>query len=74
MPTQINTKKSELTTNNQSVAVFKIAFKGLITSLNGHEFQQIDGTEYLTKSDEEKIRPLLRTHVSLALAQDMVIR
>jgi hypothetical protein len=63
-----------VTTDNGARAYFKIGYKGLVDQLKGNEYQQIDGTDVLTRYEEEQIRPMLRTQLSLALAKDMVIR
>lgn len=71
---KMNMSPGILATSEQSEALFKVAFKGITDNLKGTEYQQIDGTEYLTKYDEQQMRELLRTKISIPLAKDMVIR
>lgn len=63
-----------VTVKDGATARFHVAFKGITDNLAGNEYQQIDGTEFLTKYDEDKVRELLRTRISIPLAKDMAIR
>jgi hypothetical protein len=74
MPSRVFKTKHLIVTENGATATFKVAYDGIFDQLAGNEYQQIDGTDYLTSHDQERIRTLLRTQVSLALAKDMAIR